>query len=451
MLVDVGGGHGRLLSMILAAYPKMRGVLFDLPHALEGGQTTIAEAGLAGRCEVVSGDFFRSVPTGGDAYVLSRVIHDWADEKAVAILKRVRGALGPKGRLLLFETMIRGDNRLSYPLLSDLNMVIRTGGCEEILSKGVDRLHEGWLGVSDRSRPDAPRCCPKTSHFGKAQRICFRSSLTDRKRPQRRLPHRPLSESVPSRPRDRISCNDAVDRRPRDGRSQPDRFAAAVSWVLPNPIGWKPRVSDGRPGCRLTAGSRISGPKDSSDGDANSVRRSAHRKSEVKAMFYQVVRQCSRSLANLQVCLDKAVQHAAAKKFDIDILLTSRLAPDQQHFIYQVQSACDYVKGAAGWLSGQAPPKHEDNEKTLDEVRERIRKTIAFVESVGEDQYAGASERRVKLSWAPGKVIAGSDYLLQVTIPNVFFHITTAYAILRHNGVDVGKMDFLGAMNFVDG
>jgi len=168
-------------------------------------------------------------------------------------------------------------------------------------------------------------------------------------------------------------------------------------------------------------------------------------------MIYRVVQQCARSLGNLQVCLEKAVQHAAAKKFDVNILLTSRLAPDQHHFIYQVQSACDYVKGAAGWLSGQAPPKHEDNEKTLDEVRERIRKTITFVESVSEDQYAGASERKVKLSWAPGKVIAGSDYLLQVTIPNVFFHITTAYAILRHNGVDVGKMDFLGAMNFVDG
>jgi hypothetical protein len=129
-LVDVGGGHGRLLSMILTAYPKMRGVLFDLPHALEGGQKTIAEAGLSNRCEVVSGDFFRSVPAGGDAYVLSRVIHDWADEKAVAILKVVRGALPAKGRLLLFETMIQADNRLSYPLLSDLNMVIRSGGCE---------------------------------------------------------------------------------------------------------------------------------------------------------------------------------------------------------------------------------------------------------------------------------------------------------------------------------
>jgi hypothetical protein len=168
-------------------------------------------------------------------------------------------------------------------------------------------------------------------------------------------------------------------------------------------------------------------------------------------MIYRVVQECARSLGNLQVCLDKAVRHAAEKKFDINILLTSRLAPDQHHFIYQVQSACDYVKGAAAWLSGQAPPKHEDNEKTIDEVRERIRKTIAFVESVTEDQYAGASEQKVKLSWAPGKVIGGVDYLLQVTIPNVFFHVTTAYAILRHNGVEVGKMDFLGAMNFVDG
>ena len=129
-LVDVGGGHGKLLSMILTTYPKMRGVLFDLPHAFEGGQRTIAEAGLRNRCEVVSGDFFRSVPSGGDAYILSRVIHDWTDEKAVAILKLVRGVLPANGRLLLFETMIRAGNRLSYPLLSDLNMVIRTGGCE---------------------------------------------------------------------------------------------------------------------------------------------------------------------------------------------------------------------------------------------------------------------------------------------------------------------------------
>jgi hypothetical protein len=130
--------------------------------------------------------------------------------------------------------------------------------------------------------------------------------------------------------------------------------------------------------------------------------------------------------------------------------MTSRLAPDQHHFIYQVQSACDYVKAAAAWLSGQTPPKHEDNEQTIDELRARIRKTVAFVESVKEAQYAGASERKVSLSWAPGKVIGGVDYLLQMTLPNTFFHVTTAYAILRHNGVDVGKMDYLGSINLVD-
>lgn len=166
-------------------------------------------------------------------------------------------------------------------------------------------------------------------------------------------------------------------------------------------------------------------------------------------MYYQVISQCVQSLKNLETCLDKAKHYADAKKFDVGVLMTSRLAPDMQPFIYQVQSACDYVKAATAWLSGQTPPKHEDNEQTIDEVRARIRKTVAFAESVKEAQYAGASERKVKFSWAPGKVIGGEDYLLQMTIPNTFFHIAMAYAILRHNGVDVGKMDFLGPINFV--
>jgi len=167
-------------------------------------------------------------------------------------------------------------------------------------------------------------------------------------------------------------------------------------------------------------------------------------------MYYQVISQCTQNLKNLETCLDKAEQHAAAKKFDLGVLLASRLAPDMKDFIYQVQSACDYVKAGAAWLSGQTPPKHEDNEQTIDELRARIRKTVAFAESVKEAQYAGASERKVKLSWAPGKLIGGEDYLLQITIPNTFFHIAMAYAILRHNGVDVGKMDFLGPINLVD-
>jgi uncharacterized protein len=167
-------------------------------------------------------------------------------------------------------------------------------------------------------------------------------------------------------------------------------------------------------------------------------------------MYYQVVSQCTQSLKNVEVWLDKAEQSAAAKKFDVGVLLNGRLAPDMKPFIYQVQSACDYVKAAAAWLSGQTPPKHEDNELTVEELRGRIRKTVDFAEGVSRSQYEGAKDRKVSLSWAPGKVLGGDDYLLQMTIPNVYFHIAMAYAVLRNGGVDVGKMDFLGAVNFVD-
>jgi uncharacterized protein len=167
-------------------------------------------------------------------------------------------------------------------------------------------------------------------------------------------------------------------------------------------------------------------------------------------MYYEAVSQCTQMLKNIETWLDKAEKHAAAKKFDVNTLMTDRLAPDMKPFIYQVQSACDYVKAAAAWLSGQVPPKHEDNEQTIDDARARIQKTVAFAKSVREVQYAGASDRKVSLSWAPGKHLCGKDYLLQMTIPNVYFHVAIAYAILRHNGVDIGKMDFLGPVNWID-
>jgi hypothetical protein len=168
-------------------------------------------------------------------------------------------------------------------------------------------------------------------------------------------------------------------------------------------------------------------------------------------MYFDIVSQCRQNLANLLTCLDKAEQHAAAKKFDVAVLMSCRLAPDMQDFTYQVQSACNYVKAAAAWLSGQTPPRHEDNERTIDELRARIKKTIAFVESVPEAQYANASEQKVRLSWAPGKFLGGRDYVLQMTIPNTYFHIAMAYAILRHNGVDIGKQDYLKPINFIEG
>jgi hypothetical protein len=171
----------------------------------------------------------------------------------------------------------------------------------------------------------------------------------------------------------------------------------------------------------------------------------------VDAVYYQIVAQCARNLKSLEVWLDTAERYATAKKFDVGVLMTGRLAPDMKDFIYQVQSACDYVKGAAAWLSGETPPRHEDSEQTIDEVRARIRKTVAFAESVAEAQYAGAGERKVSLSYAPqGKVISGEDYLLQIAVPNIYFHLAIAYALLRHNGVDIGKMDFLGPIDWMD-
>ena len=143
-------------------------------------------------------------------------------------------------------------------------------------------------------------------------------------------------------------------------------------------------------------------------------------------MYYLVISQCVQSLKNVETWLNKAERHA---NLDVGALLNARLAPDMKNFIYQVQSACDYVKAGAAWLSGQTPPKHADTEQTIDELRARVQKTVAFAESVKEAQYAGASKRKVSLSWAPGKVIGGEDYLLQMTIPNVFFHLSMAYAI----------------------
>src|SRR6195256_6725396 len=99
-------------------------------------------------------------------------------------------------------------------------------------------------------------------------------------------------------------------------------------------------------------------------------------------MYYHAISQCTQALRNLEAWLDRAEQHAAAKKFDVGVLMIGRLAPDMKPFIYQVQSACDYLKAAAAWLSGQKPPKHGDTEQTIDEMRARIRKTVAFVESV---------------------------------------------------------------------
>jgi hypothetical protein len=168
-------------------------------------------------------------------------------------------------------------------------------------------------------------------------------------------------------------------------------------------------------------------------------------------MYDQAISQLIENIKAIEVWLDKAEAFAATKRFDVEVLLNGRLAPDMKPLIYQVQSASDYVKGGAAWLSGQKPPRYEDNERTIDELRTRIRKTIAFVESVKAETYEGAGTRKVSMSFGPaGKVLVGKDYLLQMVVPNAYFHVCMAYAILRHHGVDVGKMDFLGSINWID-
>ncbi len=129
-LVDVGGGYGALIAAILTAYPHLKGVLVDLPHVVAGAQPKLEEAGLAGRCETVAGDFFQSVPDGGDAYMLKHVLHDWDDDRCVSILNNCRRAISDEGRVLVIEILIALGNEPDYGKYLDLNMLVLTKGRE---------------------------------------------------------------------------------------------------------------------------------------------------------------------------------------------------------------------------------------------------------------------------------------------------------------------------------
>ena len=131
MVVDVGGGRGRLLSTILAQDKQLSGILFDQPHVLDDARPVVAEAGVADRCTFVGGNFFEVVPTGGDAYILRNIIHDWQDAQAVSILATCRRAMADGARLLLVERFIAEDPRDALPVLhADLEMLVNVGGRE---------------------------------------------------------------------------------------------------------------------------------------------------------------------------------------------------------------------------------------------------------------------------------------------------------------------------------
>jgi hypothetical protein len=151
------------------------------------------------------------------------------------------------------------------------------------------------------------------------------------------------------------------------------------------------------------------------------------------------------TLKNLSAILDKAKAHAEAKKIDEQVLTGSRLFPDMFALARQVQIACDSAKGAVARLAGVEIPKHEDTEKTFDELKARIAKTIAFIDGVKAAQVDGSEDKEVVLK-LQGKDVPfkGMQYLLGFAWPNFYFHVATAYNVLRHNGVELGKRDFIG-------
>lgn len=164
------------------------------------------------------------------------------------------------------------------------------------------------------------------------------------------------------------------------------------------------------------------------------------------SMFTASVPVFGKMLLNLDVMLAKAQESAKERGFDVDNLASFRLAPDQFPLTRQVMSACDSAKLCVARLSAVQAPVHEDTQSTIAELRVRIASTLEFIQSITEAQYNGAAGRTVTLPWMPGVGMSGAEYLNGFALPNFYFHVTTAYAILRHNGVNVGKRDYIGSL-----
>ncbi|AUN97499.1 DUF1993 domain-containing protein [Bacteriovorax stolpii] len=165
-------------------------------------------------------------------------------------------------------------------------------------------------------------------------------------------------------------------------------------------------------------------------------------------IFELTVPQFIKTLKNLNGFLDKAAGYADSKKFEMDVLLNSRLAPDQFPLTRQIQIVCDTAKLGVSRLTGKSAPVNDDTEKTLAEVKARIQGTIAYLESMKPEDFKNAATATITTPRWEGKTLTGNDYVIHHVIPNFYFHVTTAYAIMRHNGVDLGKKDFLGEIPY---
>jgi hypothetical protein len=166
------------------------------------------------------------------------------------------------------------------------------------------------------------------------------------------------------------------------------------------------------------------------------------------SMYLASVPPILHTLTNLRAILEKAASHAETKKIDPSVLVNARLYPDMFPLSRQVQIATDNAKGAASRLAGIDPPKYEDNESTFPELVARIDKTIALLETFKPEQIDGSEDKTIQLPMHDRTLtFKGMPYLLDYVLPNIYFHVTIAYAILRHNGVEIGKKDFLGKIS----
>jgi hypothetical protein len=147
--------------------------------------------------------------------------------------------------------------------------------------------------------------------------------------------------------------------------------------------------------------------------------------------------------------LDKAEAFADQKKFDPATLLQARLAPDAYPLVRQIQAACDQAKFGAAKLANQTPPAHPDTETTIAELRARLRSVSEYISTLPREAFEGAENRACSHLWMQGKAVRGGDYIDHVVLPNLHFHLTMAYAILRHNGIELGKGDYLGELPFI--
>jgi len=163
-------------------------------------------------------------------------------------------------------------------------------------------------------------------------------------------------------------------------------------------------------------------------------------------MFDLTVPQLQKVLRNLDTWLGVAEKHAAAKKFPVENLLTARLAPDQFPLVRQVQTVCDNAKMMPGRLAGKEWPKHEDTETSFEQLHARIASVQSYLATFSPADLEGAADRHITLPWTEGKWMTGADYVIQFALPNFYFHTVIAYEILRHNGVELGKRDYIGGI-----